>query len=301
MSSVVFHRRRRAWIRATGPYLYLVPSFLFLCMFVYYPVIRTLYLGFFTWDLAHRVKEFSGISNYVALSRNVVFWRIVRNNAIYMLGTLFPSLVISFILATLVNAKIRFKAVYRVAAFYPYILPMAAASMIWLWLYNPVSGTLNRFLVPLGFPQIDWLGDKRFALSSLMVVAIWKFVGYYMILFLAGLQAIPNEYYEVATLQGANLWQRLWHITIPLSSPMIFFVGIIFIVNSFQSIDQVYIMTSGGPGNATNLIIFYLYQHVFRFLRMGMGAAISSFLFIILLVLAFIYFLFLEKHVFYER
>jgi len=270
-------------------------------MFVYYPVVNALYLSFFKWDLAHPVKEFIGFSNYATMSRDPLFWPIVRNNLIYAVGTLIPSLGIGFFLAVLLNTKIKFKAVYRGVAFYPYLLPMAAASMIWVWLYNPVYGTLSNFFRFFGFRQIDWLGDKRYALLSLMIVAVWKFVGYYMILFLAGLQSIPNEYYEVAILDGANFWQRLRHITLPLSSPTIFFVGMIFIVNSFQSIDQVHIMTSGGPGTATNLIIYYIFQHIFRFVKMGLGATISSFLFMVLVGLALLYFFLLEKHVFYER
>jgi len=288
------------WKRTLAPYLFLVPSFVFLVMFVYYPLANGFYLSFFKWDLAHPVKEFTGFSNYGELSTNPVFWQIVRNNLIYAVGTLIPSLGIGFFLAILLNSKIKFKAVYRGVAFYPYLLPMAAASMIWVWLYNPAYGTMSNFLKLIGFRRIDWLGDKQFALLSLMIVAVWKYVGYYMILFLAGLQAIPNDYYEMATLQGANFWQRLRHITVPLSSPTIFFVGMIFIVNSFQAIDQVYIMTSGGPGNATNLIIFYIFQHIFRFVKMGMGATISSFLFVVLIGLSLLYFFLLEKHVFYE-
>ena len=291
----------RQWKRAVVPYLFLVPSFVFLAMFVYYPLASGFYLSFFKWDLAHPVKEFTGFSNYGELSTNPLFWQIVRNNLIYAVGTLIPSLGIGFFLAILLNSKIKFKAVYRGVAFYPYLLPMAAASMIWVWLYNPAYGTISNFFKLIGFRRIDWLGDKQFALLSLIIVAVWKYVGYYMILFLAGLQAIPNDYYEMATLQGANFWQRLVHITVPLSSPTIFFVGMIFIVNSFQAIDQVYIMTSGGPGNATNLIIFYIFQHVFRFVKMGMGATISSFLFVVLIGLSLLYFFLLEKHVFYTE
>lgn len=291
--------RRRE--KAIAPYLYLVPSFVFLVLFVYYPVIKAFYLSFFKWDFAHPIKEFIGFSNYATLVKDPLFWQIVRNNLIYTLGTLIPSLGIGFFLAVLVNTKIKFKAIYRGVAFYPYLLPMAAASMIWVWLYNPVYGIASIFFKFFGFRQIDWLGDKRFALLSLMIVAVWKFTGYYMILFLAGLQSIPNEYYEAATLQGANFWQQVRHITIPLSSPTIFFVGMIFIVNSFQSIDQVYLMTSGGPGNATNMIIYYIFQHISKFAKMGVGATISSFLFMALVGLALLYFFLLEKYVFYER
>lgn len=301
MSNTGRQKYIRQWKRAVVPYLFLVPSFVFLAMFVYYPLVSGFYLSFFKWDLAHPVKEFTGFSNYAELSTNPLFWQIVRNNLIYAVGTLIPSLGIGFFLAILLNSKIKFKAVYRGVAFYPYLLPMAAASMIWVWLYNPAYGTISNFFKLIGFHRIDWLGDKQFALLSLIIVAVWKYVGYYMILFLAGLQAIPNDYYEMATLQGANFWQRLVHITVPLSSPTIFFVGMIFIVNSFQAIDQVYIMTSGGPGNATNLIIFYIFQHVFRFVKMGMGATISSFLFVVLIGLSLLYFFLLEKHVFYTE
>jgi len=252
------------------------------------------------YNLAYPVKKFVGLQNYARILAKPLFWLVIRNTIVYTLGIMIPSIGVSLFLAILLNKQIRFRPFYRMAFFYPYIIPMVAASMLWVWMYSPIYGLINYILSFLYKTKIDWLGDKRIALYAVMIVAIWKFIGYYMILFLAGLQSIPGYYYEAAKLQGANEWQQFRHITFPLLGPTMFFVGIIFVINSFQSVDQIYTMTEGGPGNSTNLVLYYIYLNAFKWMDIGTGAALSSISFMVLIGLTLIYFHWLEKRVYYE-
>jgi ABC-type sugar transport system permease subunit len=202
-------------------------------------------------------------------------------------------------LAVFINQRIRALAIYRAVLFYPTMIPMAAAAMIWLWMLTPNYGLLNYYGKWLGLPDIHWLGHSRLALWALVLVGVWKRVGYYMVICLAGLQVIPEHLYEAAVIEGAGPWHRFWWVTFPLLSPTTFFVAIMAVIDSFQAIDQVYLMTGGGPGNATNLFIFYIYQNAFRFFDMGYASAISAILFLILLALTVLAFRTLHRRVYY--
>ncbi len=287
-------------IKTFYPYLYLLPGFLFLAAFTHYPIIRTFYLSFFRQNLSSPQKQFIGVENYVLAAKTPLFWQVVGNNLLYALGTIPTSLVLGLLFALLINQKIRGMTIYRVAIFYPVVIPMAAAAMIWLWMLTPTYGLVNYYGRKIGLPDIHWLGKSNLALWALVVVGIWKRVGYYMIIFLAGLQVIPVYLYEAAILDGANAWKRFWKITLPLLSPTTFFLGIMAVIDSFQSIDQVYLMTHGGPGNATNLFIYYIYINAFRFFDLGYASTVSSVLFVILLGLTVLAFKFLHKRVHYE-
>lgn len=294
--------RCRTWRRAlvaARPYLYLLPAFVFLFIFTHYPILKTFYLSLFRWNLATPRKEFVGVANYVQAWSTPVFWQVVWNNVLFAVGTIPFSLGVALALALLINQRIRGLAIYRAALFYPTIIPMAAAAMIWLWILTPSYGLVNYYGKPVGLPDIHWLGDSRFALWALVLVGAWKRVGYYMVIFLAGLQNIPEHLYEAAILEGAGPWQRFRRITLPLLSPTTFFVAVMAVIDSFQAIDQVYLMTQGGPGNDTNLFIFYIYQNAFRFFDMGYASAVSGTLFLILLGLTILAFGLLQRRVYY--
>jgi ABC-type sugar transport system permease subunit len=265
----------------TTPYLLLLPSVIFMAVFRIYPIIKSMWYSFFEWNLSAPVPEWNGLGNFVQLIHDPVFWLVVRNNAKYTVGTVIPSVSLGLFLAIFANEKIRGLGLFRTGLFYPTIIPMAAASMIWLWIF-------------------DWLNSIRWALPALMVVAIWKNVGYYMVIFIAGLQNIDAELYEVATIEGAGPWHKFWRITFPLLTPTTFFVVIIAIISSFQSIDQVYMMTTrGNPANTTNLIVYYIYEHGFIYSDWGYGYTLSSVLLILLVILTIIYFGLLSRRVHY--
>jgi len=291
--------RARQVLSLARPYLYLLPTFLFLAVFTHYPILKTFYLSLFRWNLATPRKEFVGLRNYLQAWSTPLFWQVLGNNVLFAALTIPASLTLGLALALLINRKIRGLGLYRAALFYPTVIPMAAAAMIWLWILTPSYGLVNYYGRALGLPDLHWLGHSTFALPALALVGIWKRLGYYMVIFLAGLQVIPEHLYEAARLEGAGAWQRFWRITFPLLSPTTFFVGLMAVIDSFQAIDQVYLMTQGGPGNHTNLFIFYIYQHAFRFFDLGYASAVSGVLFLILLALTMLAFRVLGRRIHY--
>jgi len=267
------------------PYLYLLPSFFFLSIFTFYPFFNSLYLSFFKLNMSTPNKAWVGLSNYQKILHDAVFWTVVKNNLFYATGTIVVSVSLGLILAILVHEKISRKGFYQVAIFYPNVVPMAAAAMIWVWLFTPGYGLLNYFIRQLGIPDIKWLEDRQFALIALILVGIWKRVGYYMIVFMAGLQNIPQELYSAGAIDGATGVRKTFYITLPLLSPTTFFIMIIAIMHSFQAIDQIYLMTQGGPANATNMFVYFIYENAFMFYDIGYASALTSVLLILLLLL----------------
>jgi len=286
--------------KAIKPYLYLVPAFFFLVIFTYYPIFRALYLSLFKWSTSYPVKVFTGFSNYADIFTTPLFWKVTQNSLIYSVSTIVISMSLGLFLAVQINKRIRLSTVYKIALFYPTMIPMAAASLIWMWMYIPSYGLFDFFLGKLGIPSMNWLNDERIALRSIVAVGVWKYVGYYMILFLAGLQNIPASMVDAAIVEGANNRQRFFFVTFPMISSYTFFIFIINIINSLQAIDQVYIMTQGGPANSTNLIVYYIYEHAFLFWNRGIASTLTTIL--ILFLLIFISFIFrsIGKRVYYE-
>jgi sn-glycerol 3-phosphate transport system permease protein len=292
-------RGRRRWVRYLRPYAYILPTFVFLAVFTHWPILRTFYLSFFKWNMASPTMEFVGLVNFAQAWNAPVFWEVLRNSLLFAAGTVPLTLALALVLALLINQKIRGLALYRALLFYPTMIPMAAAAMIWLWILTPNYGLLNYYGKWVGLPDVHWLGHSTLALWALVLVGVWKRVGYYMVIYLAGLQVIPEHLYEAARIEGAGAWQRFWRVTFPLVSPTTFFVGVMAVIDAFQAIDQVYLMTGGGPGNATNLFIFYIYQNAFRFFDFGYGSAVSAILFLILLGLTLLVFRTLHRKVHY--
>ena len=284
-------------------YLFILPAFIFLAIFTYYPILKSFWLSLFKYDLSTPRPIFSGFSNYYKMFNTPLFWKVLRNNLWYGLGTVLFSISLGLLFAVLFNRKrLRAKGFFRLSLFYPYLLPMAAASMVWLWMYNPGYGIIDLFLKKLGLPHnIDWVNDGRYALIAVIIVAIWKYIGYYMIIFLAGLQNVDEELYEAAIIEGANSWQKFRYVTLPLLTSTTFFVIIIAIINSFQAIDQVFVMTYGGPYNSTNVLLFYIYENAFMYWNLGYASALSFFLLAILLIGSVIYFRYSRLWVRYER
>jgi ABC-type sugar transport system permease subunit len=276
------------------PYLYLIPLFTFLIAFTYYPIARMFYLSLFQWGIGSK-KVFIGIENYITVSKTPLFWQVVKNNIVFSFGSVFISVSLALFLAVLANKNLKFKGFYQSMVFYPHIIPLAVGALIWIWLFNPRQGLFNYLLGA----EVNWLNSYELALPSLMMVQIWANMGYYFLLFLAGLQNLPPNLYEVAELEGANSWQKFRYLTFPLISSTTFFVVLLAIIHSIQSVDLVYLMTEGGPANSSNLIIYYLYTEAFRWWHLDIASTISSILFIVLLLLTALYFILLERKVYY--
>jgi len=282
------------------PYLYILPAFFFLLLFTYYPIIRAIYISFFNWSTDYPVKVFNGIQNYIDVLNNAVFWQVIRNTIVYSFSTIFMSMSLGLFLAVQVNKNVRAGGFFKVALFYPMMIPGAAAALIWLWMYVPTYGVLDYLLSSVGLRGLPWLNSTKTALWCIVAVGVWKHIGYYMILFLAGLTNIPGELDDAARVEGAGSWARFWRVTFPLLSSYTFFIFIINIVDSLQSIDLVYIMTQGRPADSTNLIVYYIYQQAFRYWNMGVGSTLTSMLTLFLLICVVVIFSTIGRRVYYE-
>lgn len=266
------------------PYLFLIPSGIFLVVFTYYPIFRSFYLSLFENNLWMPEPQYVGLDNFRILFNDPLFMRVIRNNLIYLIGTIPVIIGLSLFIAILINEKSKFREFYEASIFTPTLVPMAAAAMLWVFIYNPDIGILNRILRALGISGRAWINSSRTALPSLMIVMIWKNLGYFVILFLAGLQNINFSLYESAKINGASWFQKHFYITLPLITPTLVFVIIVNIIESFRVFDIVHIMTQGGPANATNVFVYYIYQQTFRYWDLGLGNALTTILVIVLFI-----------------
>jgi sn-glycerol 3-phosphate transport system permease protein len=291
----------RIRLRGGGTYLYLLPSLVFLAVFTYYPIGFSAYLSLFRWNVLNPERIFIGLQNYLLLWREPLFWLVLRNNLFYALGTIPTTMALALFLAVLTNQKLgRVRSAYRVALFYPTMVPMVAAAMLWVWIFNPGIGLFNYYASFFGMPHIEWLYDRHWALPAIMIMSLWKNFGYFMLIYLAALQGVPADLYEAASIEGAGAWRRFWGITFPLLTPASLFVFVVAIISSFQVFDQVFVMTQGGPADQTNVLTFFIYQNAFRFWDIGMGATLTTIFICLLLALIAVVFRSVGRHVYYE-
>jgi len=278
--------------------LFLSPTLLIFITFILFPVIFSFYLSFHKWNMFGSVRSFIGLENYIRLFQDKEFWVVLKNTFIYTFGTVPLNMAFALIIAYFLNKKVIGKKFLRTAFFAPVIISPVAAAVIWRWLYDPNFGLLNYFLGWFGIKPINWLNDPTAAMFALIVMGVWKTFGFNMVLFTAGLQGIPETYYEAAEIDGATPWSRFWKITIPLLAPTTFFITLISIIGSFQVFDIVYVLTSGGPLGATKVYVFYLYERAFKFFEMGYASAAAYILFAILFVLTLIQVKYLKSKVY---
>lgn len=266
------------------------PVFIHLMIFVIVPIIFAFILSFQNWNMLNPNKQFVGLANYKRLFTDEIFFLSLKNTLWYTIGSVPLCIVFSLLLAVGLKRKTRANSILRTCFFLPVIVSLVVTSVVFTWLFDPMIGLVNYYLGKIGIGPLVWLSDPDLALITLMIVSIWKNVGYYMVIFLAGLQAIPDVYYEAARIDGANSITQFFKITLPLLKPTTLFVLIMSVMNSFQVFDQVYLMTSGGPVNRTKVIVFYIYETAFYFFEMGYASALSFALFIITLVLTLLQF-----------
>lgn len=285
---------RNAW-------LFVLPIVVGILIFNVYPVFFSLYTSFTRWNLLTK-PVWVGFKNYATLfTSDPSFFTTLRNTTIYALSTVLIGIILSLVAANLLNMKIRGQSFFRAVFFMPVIIPTAAAALAWVWMYDASSaGILNGILKVFNVAPIPWITSGKYALNSIIIEALWAGFGLNTVIFLAGLQNIPQEYYEAAELDGANFWHKFIHITLPGISPTTFFVLVTSIINAVQVFDVPFVMTGGGPANSTQMIVMYLYTSAFRLQRMGPASAMGYIVFMIILVLTFINFRLEKKWVFYE-
>jgi len=280
--------KRRTFGQDNIAYLLILPFFLFFFFFRIVPVMMNFILSFTRFDLVN--IDFIGLENYKILFRDKFFIRALANTGIYTLFTIILTMPIAILLAVLLNTKIFLQKTYRAIFFLPHVTSMVSMSMVWLWLYEPSQGVFNQILSSAGFPKILWLHDVSTALPSIIVMSIWKFLGYYIIIYLAGLQGIPNYLYEAATIDGATTIQKFFKITFPMLKPVTFFLFVTGLINNFNVFEQILIMTDGGPMNSTTTIVHQVYARAFFDFLLGYASAIAFVGVIIIAIITFLNF-----------
>jgi multiple sugar transport system permease protein/raffinose/stachyose/melibiose transport system permease protein len=274
--------KRRAY-SASGTfvgYLMVLPFYLLFFIFSLIPIVIGLLYSFTDYNLVAPI-DFVGLKNYNKLLHDPIFLQSMLNTALYSLYTIIPSIAIGLFIAILLNGSLPGLAFFRVCFYLPFIISMVAASMVWLWIFEPSVGLLNALLSLFGLEPLYWLHDKKLAMISISIMSIWKVVGYNMIIYLAGLQNIPRMYYEAASLEGARAGQRFSYITFPLLAPTTFFLFATSCINAFNVFVQVNVLTNGGPDNTTTTIVHQIYTRAFTELNMGYASSMAMVLFAI--------------------
>ncbi len=277
-------RRRR---RSLVPYLWIAPAVLLYFLFKLAPMIGGIYLALLKWDGIEQ-PAFIGLRNFERIFSDEVIGLALWHNVLYAVGTVTAKLVVSLVLALLLNQALRGRTFYRTALFLPVIMSFVVVGILWSWLYNTQFGLINSLLNTIGLGALahDWLGDPNSALWALMVVDTWKWYGFHMVIFLAGLQTIPNELYEAAHIDGASRWQRFAHITFPLLQPVTLVNFTLALMGAFNVFDIPYIMTEGGPANSTIVMALHIYIRGFKFYQFGYAAALSYVLLTLITIIA---------------
>ncbi len=281
-------QQRRKWGEWLTGYAFLAPSFIILAVFTYFPVAYALGLSLFKWRIMRGEPAFNGLTNYELLLTSEDFWQAIGNTIYFAVGSIPTNMAIALGIAMLLNREIQGRAIYRTAYFLPTVTSMVAVSVVWMWIYHPDVGLMNYLLNFFQIPAIRWLNDPRWAMPALILLGIWKGVGYNIIIYLAGLQNIPQHLYEAAQIDGANRWQVFRNVTWPLLTPTTFLILIMAVINSFQAFTEFHVMTQGGPLGSTTVIVYYLYQQAFQQFNMGYGSALAIVLFLIILGLTLI-------------
>lgn len=266
------------------PYFVVSPYLLHLLMFVLFPVVFSVGLAFHKWNIISPM-EYVGVDNFLRLLEDRLFWKALLNTLLF-LGVHIPlQITVALTLAYFLNQKLFARAFFRAAFFLPVVISGVVVTMLWQQLYGMESGLINRLLVAIGLGRVEWLTNPRIAMTAIALMATWKNVGLYVILFLVGLQTVPASYYEAASVEGATAWQKFWYITLPAINPTVFMVVILSTIGGFSLFIEPYIMTGGGPMNSTLSAMLYIYKQAFEYYHMGYSAALGLFFaFLIMIV-----------------
>ncbi len=281
-------------------YLFLLPNILGFLIFTFFPILAAFGLCFVKWDFANPM-EFVGARNFLKLFQDdgfqVAFW-----NTLYFTAVSIPLTIAGALgLAMLLHQKLKGMKFFRTVYFFPYFSSMVAVAVVWNMLYHPTMGPINNVLRLIGVHHPpEWMTSVVWVMPAIILMSVWKQVGYYMVIYLAGLQAIPEPLYEAARIDGANPWQKFRYITLPMLSPSTFFVSVLLVINSFKVFDQIIIMSDGTPGRAMYVLVYYIYYQAFQLFKFGYASAIAMVMFLVVLVVTFIQFKFEDKWVNYH-
>lgn len=292
--------RPRAILAQVHGWLLLLPAAVLLVGFTHYPAVATLADSFFSVGTAVRPSRFVGLGQYDGMVQDPIFWKVMANNFWFALGTIPASIVIALAMALWVNGRLPARGLVRMAYFTPTILPMIAVANIWLFFYTPQIGLFDQVGALFGVRSRNWLGDPDTVMGCVIAMTVWKEAGFFMIFYLAALQALPPELAEAGRIEGASRWYFFRRVTFPLLMPTTLFVLVNATINSFKLVDHLFILTKGGPDNASNLLLYYIFDVAFSFFNPNYAAALTVVLLALLALMALVQFLYIERRVHYR-
>lgn len=278
------------------PYLLVSPYLVHFMLFVAFPVVFSIVLTFHKWNIISPM-EYIGLNNYIRLFKDEVFFRSLINTLIFLVIHIPLQIIVALFLAVILNQNIKFRGFFRAAFFLPVIVSGVVVTILWQQLYGFDTGLLNRLLVSIGLGKVGWLTDPNIAMPSIALMATWKNVGLYIVLFLVGLQTVPTQYYEAADIEGASRWQKFYKITLPMINPTIFLVVILSTIGGFSLFIEPYVMTGGGPLNSTISAVLYIYKQGFFYYHMGYSATLGLFFALIIMAVVVIQKKFVERDI----
>lgn len=282
---------QRFWSRSNERigYLFILPSFIHLIVFLAIPLVFSLYLSFTDWhDPNPGRAQFIGLENYEFLTGDRRFWNAMQNSAYFTLLSVPLGMAVSLLVALVMNQKLKGVYIFRTLFFMPVISSWVAVSVVWITLLDPNAGILNYVLTQLGLPKVNWLGEPASAMPSIVIITIWKGLGFQMVIWLAGLQAIPQELIEAAAIDGASRWQSFWRVTLPLLAPTTFFLAVTGVIGAFQVFSPMYVITQGGPRGSTDVVVYRIYLRAFEEFDFGYAASQAWVLFAVIFTLTLV-------------
>lgn len=285
---------------SVAPFLFILPAIVPLLIFWVYPMGKSLLISFTDWDYVSPDYEFVGISNYTDLLTDPTFYSVLLNTFVFSMGVVIPCVAGGLLLALLVSGKSKGMGIYRTLIFSPWVTPTVAVSIVWSWIYEPKVGFANWVLNLLHLPGLDWTSSSTWAMPAVIIVSIWKGIGWTMIFYLNALKKVPVSLYEAASLDGASKWRRFVHITVPIISPTTLFLVVITSIDALQAYDQIQVLTQGGPAGSTRTMLYFYYQTAFEEFNMGKATATAILLVLITAVFSFIQFLLSKRWVHYQ-
>lgn len=275
----MIYKTRHAWA-------FLLPAILFLLIFSIIPIFWVIYLGFTDYNV-FTSPDWIGIGNYQELFNDPKFWGALKNTIFYWVLVTPGITIISLLLAVLVNQKLVGIKLYQLAYYFPFLVSVVITALLWKWMFA-TDGMFNYFFSLIGIDPIKWLTSQSTAMISVAIVTIWQGLGYYMLIYLAGLQSVSNELYEAAEIDGAGFWRKLWHVTLPAMRPLILFVSVISTMGAFKEFTLMLVMTGGGPVNSTTTLVYLVFKEAFENINMGYASAVATVLFVIVFIITLI-------------
>ena len=292
--------KKRINFRKVGSvWLFVLPALIPLIVFWIYPILRSVYISFTDWDYMSPTYNFVFLDNFIALFKDDRFYDALWNTLVFTVGTLVPTIVLGLLLALLMQKAFKGSGIVKFILFSRWITPTVAISIVWTWIYDPDTGIANAVLEFLHLPALQWIKSSETAMLAVIIVTVWKSLGYAMIFYLSALEKVPGELYEASGLDGAKSWQRFRDVTLPCISPTTFFLVIITMVSSLQAYDQIQILTQGGPSGSTRTLLYMYYQLGFEEFNMGQATAVAIVMIILTVLLSAIQFTASKKWVHY--